>query len=145
MNYLGLFSRWETKVYELSFSEWNDRDTKNDCCMYKVGSDLWFHDQRVGKFKQGTYEVINHTVKEDEIDTLIRLYGLKEEEKHNRVEYKPAEMEPQVEEELVKESVDAGTAVDEFMGNWKVNIDKEIAIMKADIDQLEREMLSAAN
>ena len=58
--------------------------------------------------------------------------------KHNVME-EVADLVPQREEKPDKESVDPGTAIDDFMNSWQNKIDTEIMRMKVEIAEMGAE------
>ena len=113
-------------VYKVSYEQWYNNSTHNIEEIYVVDDEVFYHDQRIGYLDSNKQlEDFNEGLFND----LKNKYVIKKE-------VQSAEVAPQCEEILDKESVDPGTAVDEFMNTWQDRIDCEIVRMKVEIAKM---------
>ena len=114
-------------VYKVSYEQWYNSDTQNAEEIYVVDDEVFYHDQRIG------YLNSDKQLEDFNEELFNKLRGGRVEMSAREIR---ADSMPQREEKLDKESVDTGTAVDEFMNTWEDNINNEIARMKAEIAEM---------
>lgn len=131
-------------VYKMeSFYEWEAINSLDKEEIYVVEMRVYYHDQMVGKLglNNNLYDF-----DEDKFESLQREWKMKRDrEKYMVAAKQQVEKEmgsqPTRAEKPVKESVEAGAAVDNFMATWREKIDKEIDDMKAKAIEMEKAMV----
>ena len=120
-------------VYKVSYEQWYNSNTQDVEEIYVVGDEVFYHDQRIGYLN-------NNKQLEDFNEGLFADLRNRDIVKRERANMPAGEVcadsVPQREERLDKESVDTGTAADDFMNAWEDNINNESARMKAEIAEM---------
>ena len=114
-------------VDKVSYEQWYNEYTQETEEIYVVDDEVFYLDRRIG--------YLNSDKQLEDFDEGLfnRLRGGSIEMPTREV---PADSAPQREEKPDKESVDPGTAIDDFMNSWKDNIDNEITRMKVEIAEM---------
>ena len=114
-------------VYKVSYEQWYAADTQDLEEIYVVDDEVYYHDKRIGYLDNNKQL---EDFEEELFDVLRSKYNVREE---------VADSVPQCEEKPDKETVDPGTAIDDFMNTWQNNIDTEIMRMKVEIAEMGAE------
>ena len=120
-------------VYKVSYEQWYNEYTQETEEIYVVDDEVFYHDRRIG--------YLDHNKQLEDFDEklfneLRNRHNVKEEVLNMPAGEVCADSVPQREEKPDKESVDPGTAIDEFMSTWQNNIDAEIMRMKVEIAEM---------
>ena len=101
--------------------------------MYVIDGELMYHGAKLADVLGGQLFDFD----EDKFNELRRKSWSEDESKLLAKTTGVAETRPQEEEKPVSETVEtAGGIVDDFMASWRDNIDKEIAVMKAQTNDI---------
>ena len=106
-------------VYRVSYEQWYTNSTQDVEEIYVVDNEVYYHDLRIG--------YLNSDKQLEDFDEKM-FNELRNE--------RTADLAPKREEKPVKESVNPGTAVDDFMNTWQDRIDCEIVRMKVEIAKM---------
>lgn len=114
-------------VYKVSYEQWYNEYTQETEEIFVVDDEVFYHDRRIG--------YLNSDKQLEDFDE-----GLFNKLRGGHIEMPAREIHadsaPKREEKPDKESVDPGTAVDDFMSTWQDNIDNEIVRMKVEIAKM---------
>ena len=116
-------------VFRVSYEQWYTSDTQDAEEIYVVDDEVFYRDLRIGYLNSDKHL-------EDFNEELFNSLRSRDIVKREIANMPAGEVVSQREEMLGKESVDPGTAVDDFMNTWQDSIDSEIVRMKAEIAQM---------